>query len=263
VYLIYIKELFMKKRIVLFILLILIIISLLCTCNSNQSIKIGYVGTLSGVNSDLGVSGRNGAKMAVDIINKMGGIDGKTLELIIKDDRNDKNIALQVDKELFEEGVVAIVGHMTSNMAELSVPYINENKILMLSPTMATDTLADLDDYFLRMIPSNVEQANAISAIVHEKGIKKASVVYDTANLTFAEGLKNQFESNYLKCCGTLVYEEGFSSQEHDFEAIANKILNSGAEGVYIIAASDNASVLSNTYINADQKLKYFYHLGQ
>ncbi len=52
--------------------------------------KIGFVGGLTGRYSDLGVSGRNGAMLAVEEINENGGIRGRKILLIAKDDRQDE-----------------------------------------------------------------------------------------------------------------------------------------------------------------------------
>ena len=248
----------MKKKAFCLLILILSAMLILCTCNQNKTIKIGYAGSLSGVNSDLGVSGRNGAVMAVGVINSSGGINGKPLELLIKDDKNDKKIALEVDKELYKENVVAIVGHMTSGMADLTVPYINQNRILMLSPTIAADSLENRDDYFLRVIPSNKQQANAIAKAMHVEKVRKAAVVYDIDNLTFTDGLKKQFILDYLDRGGMMVFEEGFSSKNADFSALSTKILNTDAEGVFIIAASDSAVLLSQNFYKQGATIKIF-----
>jgi len=248
----------MKKYLFLLIAATLIILLSLCSCQDKESIKIGYTGTLSGVNSDLGISGRNGALLAVKKINETGGINGRSLDLITKDDKNDKKIALQVDNELYIEGVTAIIGHMTSGMAELTVPFINEHEILMISPTIATDSLSNIDDYFLRMIPSNKEQAFAISKAMLLENVSNAAIIYDNSNSSFTEGLKNKFKEDYAVHGGTVVLEEPFNPAKVDFREISNKITESGANGVFIIAAADNVVMISQNLYKRGEKVKIF-----
>jgi branched-chain amino acid transport system substrate-binding protein len=81
--------------------------------------KIGFVGGLTGKSSDLGIQGRNSVMLAVEEINSQGGINGRPLQLITKDDKQDPQTALKVDRELIDEGVITIIGHMTSTMSEV------------------------------------------------------------------------------------------------------------------------------------------------
>jgi branched-chain amino acid transport system substrate-binding protein len=53
-------------------------------------IKIGFAGGLTGRYSDLGTAGRNGANLAVEEINQTGGIRGRQVLLISKDDKQDE-----------------------------------------------------------------------------------------------------------------------------------------------------------------------------
>jgi len=248
----------MKRSLLLVSVAILTGVFVFSSCQKNETIKIGYSGTLSGLNSDLGISGRNGAFMAVEKINATGGINGKMLEIIIKDDKNDSKRALQVDQEFYEAGVIAIVGHMTSSMADLTVPYINEKKLLMLSPTIAAEALSNKDDYFFRMIPSNLEQAIEISKAMHMENVSKAAIIFDASNLTFTQGLKKQFKDIYLKEGNMIVLEKAFSPAEVDYMEMSKEILNSGAEGVFIIGGSNSVAMLSQNFYKQGGKVKIF-----
>ena len=75
-------------------------------------VKLGFVGGLTGKLSDMGTAVRNGVILAVEEANKEGGINGRQIVLITRDDKNDPEIALAVDRELINEGVVAIIGHI-------------------------------------------------------------------------------------------------------------------------------------------------------
>ncbi len=115
-----------------FIFSILISAGIGCEKKENP-IKVGFVGGLTGRLSDLGTAGRNGVILAVEEINSRGGINGRPVELITKDDKQDPELSLRVDRELVDEGVAAIIGHMTSVMSMAVLPFINEEKILMIS----------------------------------------------------------------------------------------------------------------------------------
>ena len=83
----------------IYLLIFIFVFSLGCE-RSKPPIKIGLAGGLTGRHADLGINGRNGALYAVDEINRSGGINGRTVELISKDDKQDPDVARQVDREL-------------------------------------------------------------------------------------------------------------------------------------------------------------------
>ncbi len=82
-----------KKKIIIYIIIILVCFFSYQLYMATRTIKIGLAGTLSGPASELGVSGRNGFNLAVGIINESGGINGRLIEPVIKDDKGDLNRA--------------------------------------------------------------------------------------------------------------------------------------------------------------------------
>lgn len=103
-----------------FWLLIVPAILLLATfvgCESNTPIKIGFVAGTSGPVADLGITGRDAVQLIIDQTNREGGIGCRQIQLITKDDQQNPDLARQSVQELIDEGVVAIIGPMTSDMA--------------------------------------------------------------------------------------------------------------------------------------------------
>jgi branched-chain amino acid transport system substrate-binding protein len=176
-------------------------------------LKVGFVGSLTGRYSDLGVAGRNGATLAVEHINEAGGIQGRLVELIVKDDKNDPDVAVQVDKELINEGVAAIIGHMTSSMSKAAVPLINEKQIVMVSPTTTTNDLTGLDDYFFRTSTPDLEQSRQlIRYTFNEQKLRTLAVVYDLSNPAYSEGWYHNAKAEFESLGGTFSTAVTFTS---------------------------------------------------
>jgi branched-chain amino acid transport system substrate-binding protein len=213
---------------------------------------IGYAGSLSGLNSDLSVSGRNGAMLAVQDINAKGGVNGREVILNSKDDMNNPDQALAVDKEFYSEGINLIIGHMTSQMAEKSVPYINDNHMLMMSPTIAVDNLSGQDDYFFRVIPSNKTQAKAICDRMIMDGVQKVIIMIDKNNQLFTATLRDFFIDYFEADGGEIIRSCGSGPDEMLCEECIEMLSSNHADGLLIISGS-----ASYTYVT--QKL---YQLG-
>ena len=72
--------------------------------------------------------------------------------MLSRDDQQQAEVATKVTEELIDSGVVALIGPMTSAMAMAMLPVANQRQIVLISPTVATNQLNDLDDYFFRLI---------------------------------------------------------------------------------------------------------------
>lgn len=230
-------------------ILIAILILAICLvpgCENQKPIKIGFAGTFTGRHYDLGISGRNGAILAVEEANKKGGIKGRKIELIAKDDKYDPQVALSVDRELIDQGVIAIVGHMTSEISKAVLPLINEKKIVMISPTAASPLLDGIDDYFIKVNSTSRDEAlkNAGFAY-HNLNIRRISAVYDSSNKAYAQEWLSAFKSDFEGLGGRVVSTITFNSNENpSFLELARRLLASRPHGIVIIAnALDTAHI--------------------
>lgn len=231
-----------------FRLLILLLMILFCTagCENKTPIKVGFAGCLTGRLSDLGISGRNGVMLAVEQINKAGGIRGHRVELIIKDDKHDAETARRVDKELIQEGVVAIIGHMTSTMTMAVIPLINKEKIVMISPTASTNELTGIDDYFFRVTPSTIAEVEILAGYIFQTmGLKKMACVYDLSNRTFTEAWYQNFKKDFEKRGGKIIFTESFTSgKDMAYLDMTRNLLRSNPEGLIIIAGALDTAMI-------------------
>jgi len=152
-------------------------------------IKVGFIGGLSGFNSDLGISGRNGVTLAIDTINKKGGIKGRKLELFVRDDRQDPEVAREVFRELVNERVVAVIGPMPSSIAQALIPLANETGTLLISPTVSSPDFSGLDDNFIRLTTPNTNEALGLAQESFNQRVVKPCVIDDLSNQAFSKTL--------------------------------------------------------------------------
>lgn len=245
----------LKKTFLLFILPILMILNL-TSCSQEKPITIGFSAGLTGSTSELGVSGRNGLLMAVEEINAVGGVNGHQVDVIIKDDQNDPQIALDVDQELYESGVSFIIGHMTSNMAELALPYINDKNILMISPTMSSYQLVNQDDHLITVVSANDYEAAFIAESMSRKGgEKKVAVIYESQNKAYTGTIKDFLASELSKNGGQIITEESFKSGDNPaYFEIAKRVMDTEPDSIVILASSfDSAMFCQQFYKSGNQ----------
>ena len=154
---------FQFKRSWILNLLALLGVLVLAGCQSTPPIKIGLAVELTGRRADLGVAARDGAVLAVENINANGGVAGRQIELLIMDDQGDPQIARQVDQQLVSQGVVAIVGHLTSEQTAAAFEQMNQAGVVLFSPTSSSGDFSNQADYFFRIMPSNDLMARSLA----------------------------------------------------------------------------------------------------
>ena len=96
-----------------------------------NSIKIGVSEPLSGAASSLGIPVVESIKSAVEFINGKGGIDGRKIELVIRDDQSRADVAVQNFRRLAEEGVYGVIGPNQGSNALAVAPVLMETKVPM------------------------------------------------------------------------------------------------------------------------------------
>lgn len=218
---------------------------------AKESVKIGFVGGLTGKLSDLGTAGRNGVILAVEERNAAGGLLGKKIELLTRDDKQDPKEAIKVDEELIGQGVIAIIGHMTSAMSMAAKPLIDAKKVLMISPTTSTSALAGQKDFFFRVNETIEGEAKQLSEfVIKKRGLRTLKGVYDLSNRAYTEDYYHHFKSHYREMGGKILDPETFvSGEKKEFSSMVKNIQKSNPQGLFILAsASDTATICQQIF---------------
>jgi len=222
--------------------------------------RIGFVGGLTGRSSDLGIQGRNGVMLAVEEINEQGGINGRPLQLITKDDRQDPQTALKIDQELIDEGAIAIIGHMTSAMTEVALPLINERKIPMISPTASGNKFTGIDDYFLRVVNANIHLTNLGASYAFETmKLRRVAAVYDLSNRAYSEEFIANFKSELERLGGKVISMETFTTgPDVSFKNLTQKILQADPDGIVTATGAVDTAMICQHVRMAGSKIPIF-----
>ncbi|MFN3534527.1 MAG: ABC transporter substrate-binding protein [Desulfatiglandales bacterium] len=247
-----------KRNLILFWIIstVLLLIFQIGCDRKDVPIKIGFVGSLSGRFSDLGVAGRNGALLALEEWEQKGGLRGKPLELIVRDDKHDPVQAVEVDRELIEQGVIAIIGHMTSEMSISAYTLINEKKILMVSPTTSTPLLSGIDDYFIRVVGTSVDPPKRLSEYALQRGFKRVAVVWTDSNKAYCLPYVSIFREVLEKGGGSLSIDRPISKADDGaFDMVAMEILATRPDAVLLVLSATEAAVMAQQIRKLDIEL--------
>jgi branched-chain amino acid transport system substrate-binding protein len=242
-----------------FVLLATILI-LMTGCGRNQPLRLGFVGGFTGGASDMSVDARNGAQLAVREINADGGVRKRSLKLVVEDDRHNPFAAVEADIKLVENECVAIIGHLTSAMSLAAVPYINKQEIVMLSPTVSTNSLSGLDDFFFRITSANKTEVKHLAEyLLADTDIRSMGVLYDMQNISYTMDWLNRFEQYFAASPQTRVYSKALiRSSEITPASKLEDLLRQDPDGLlFITSAIDNALLCQHLH-KLDQEMPVF-----
>lgn len=228
------------------ILLAFLWTALYCGGCSESPYRIGFVGGLTGRSSDLGVQGRNGVILAVEEINREGGINGKPLQLLTRDDKQDPQTALKVNRELIDEGVIVIIGHMNSTISEAAAPLVNERRVLMISPATSANKLTGIDDFFLRVVnPSSYTTKLEASHAFEKMGLRRIAALHDLSNRTYSEEFILHFQTEFQRLGGEMASNDSFTAgREVSYPKLVHEVLRTEPDGLLIIAGALDTAMI-------------------
>ncbi|MDE2047831.1 MAG: ABC transporter substrate-binding protein [Betaproteobacteria bacterium] len=154
-----------------------------------EPIKIGVSGPFTGGSSSMGVSMRDGVRLAAEEINKAGGVLGRPIQLVERDDEAKNERGVQIAQELINrEKVVATVGFINTGVSLASQRFYQEAKIPVMN-NVATGTIVtrqfpnDPDNYVFRnACPDNIQSPMIVEEAVTRRGFKKVAILADSTN---------------------------------------------------------------------------------
>ncbi len=197
------------------------------TATSGVVIKIGNVAPLTGPVSYLGKDNDNGARLAVEEINRQGlTINGKaiTLELLGEDDAGDPKLGTQVAQKLVDSKVVAVVGHLNSGVTIPASKIYSEAGIVQISPS-STNPEYTKQGYktAYRMVGTDAQQGPVLAKFALETLKGKSIAIVDDAT-QYGKGLADEFEKKIISSGSKIVIHEATNNKATDFKAILTNI---------------------------------------
>jgi len=207
------------------------------------TIKIGMVLPITGPAAESGKYALNGATLALNAVNKAGGVLGKQVELITEDDQTtNPGIVLAFSKLASQSDIVAFLGSIRSTQVHAMAPdVIKTGKPVMFGGTDPTLTHMG-NPWLFRFRPNDSYSGRVIADYgVNTLGLKKWAVIHST-DAFGTNGAKALTES-LAKMNVTPVLDQGYTNQSQDFTPVVLAIKQAGADviGSYFTFENDLA----------------------
>lgn len=205
---------------------------------SNGPIKIGGIMPLTGDAASIGLSTQRAIQLAVDDVNKEGGINGRQLEVIFEDGMckgkegsNAANKLVNIDK------VPAIIGGLCSPETLAAAP-IAEGKTVLVSPCSSNPTITKSGDYVFRDYPSDAFAGMFAADYTYNKLEKRKVAILSCLN-DFCKALAGVFKNRFADLGGEIVSTQEFEMDSRDLRSQLSKIKEANPEAIYFLGFTE------------------------
>lgn len=229
----------------------------LASC-SPPPLKLGFVGPLTGSSSAIGTGCRNGFLMALG--DGKGAAKGRipSLDLIVKDDRNDPEACLEAFQELRKEGCDIVVLGSPSQAASMALPWALAQGMLVVSPTVSSSFAGDENPRFVRVNAPSADYGLALAHAAAERfGLRRVGIVGDSRNETYVDAVVAAFRAEYAKLGGASVFGLFFdSSKERPPAELAARLREGGCDALLAVTASTEAVLVAKDVERAGLRVR-------
>ena len=173
-----------------------------CAAADGGPVRIGVAGSFS---DPIGLPMKLAAELATEEINAAGGINGRRLELVSRDDYADPDSAVFVANDLYESDVSAVVGHLFSGTTLAAAPVYNGgvNPVAAISPSSSSPEVSTAGDHTFRVCPSDLAHGAALAHWIRERlGLERGAVLY--LNDQYGRGIRQTFVEEFTRLGGRL-----------------------------------------------------------
>jgi branched-chain amino acid transport system substrate-binding protein len=205
------------------------------TGDSANEIVIGEYGSLTGTTATFGISTKNGIDMAIDEVNKAGGVLGKKIRVIVEDDQTKPEEAQTVVTKLVnKDHVAAILGEVSSSRTLAAAPTAQQAGIPMISPSATNPKVTQVGDYIFRVCFTDPFQGFVMAKFASENlKVKKVAILRDIKN-DYSVGLAGYFTDSFKKMGGSIIADESYSEGDTDFSAQLTSIRSRNPEAIIV-----------------------------
>jgi branched-chain amino acid transport system substrate-binding protein len=223
---------------------------LINTLNQTKEYKIGITLPLTGELTDVGVQWKEVVDMAIEDLNnemKKYGLKVKFTH-VVQDDKTQDTQALANVQTFYQAGIRVVIGPAASFQVKAIKSYVDDNKLLIISPSSTAPTLAIPGDYIYRTVGSDAGQAKALAALVKSQGINKVIVFHRDDE--YGVAFESFFEREFSSLGGTAIgmkYASGREDYASEVAQLSARAKQEKVNGIVIITFdTDGVNILSH-----------------
>ncbi|WFU70100.1 ABC transporter substrate-binding protein [Bradyrhizobium sp. CB2312] len=202
-----------------------------------EPIRIAFANSLSGPSAPAGTESLAAMQLAIDDVNAKGGVNGRSIELVLFDDASNPAVARANAQAIADSPCVAVLGHYLSSASLAAAPVYKDARIPALTGSAAADELTSGNDYYFRALSPVSAQARSIAE--HLRAVMKEPKVRlvhtrDSYGKSFERGFAAAYPPEQLHVFELDVADGQIGSMDKALDATAQE----PGPGVIVVGAA-------------------------
>lgn len=195
------------------------------TAKETDVVKLGATAPLTGPVAIYGITATNGSKLAMDEINKNGGVLGKQVEFIVLDSKGDPTEAITAYNRLVDEGIVGFIGDAPSKPTLAIAEVAAQDNMPMITPTGTQFNITEAGPNVFRTCFTDPYQGVVLANFAKDNLKAETAAIVVNNSSDYSDGVAKAFVEQAEKLGLKVVAKEGYSDGDKDFRAQLTKIL--------------------------------------
>ncbi len=225
-----------------FLLLILGVFLIGCVQNQEESIKIGWMGPVTGQSAVLGMDSVTAAEMAVEKINSEGGVLGKQLELVVEDDKYDTAQAMSSYQKLVNVNNIDFILASTYSGVIALAPSAKRDQVLLLDPLDCSEEIIGLNENVFCL----ATESKGIAQVISEEALKRK---YKTVGILFFNSdtfmpLMKRYSTEILEANEVQVFSDAHAVGTKDFKTVLIKMMDENVEALFLLGYDETGIIM-------------------
>ena len=201
---------------------------------SAADLKIGLAGPFTGQLAQFGTQFKNGASLAIEDINKAGGILGNQITVVEGDDACDPKQAVSVANKFVSEKVSMVIGHFCSGSSIPASDVYKEENIVQISPASTNPTFTERGYANVFRVCGRDDKQGLVAAQYIMKNFKGKNVAILDDKSQYGKGLADETRKSLNAAGGKEVLNESITPGEKDYSAVVSKLKAAKVDVIYL-----------------------------
>jgi branched-chain amino acid transport system substrate-binding protein len=198
-------------------------------------ILIGEYGSLTGAQATFGQSARKGVDLAIEEINKAGGVLNRQLQVIVEDDQGrPEEASTVVTKLITSDKVVAVIGEAASSNSLAAAPICQQYKVPMITPSSTNEKVTQIGDYIYRVCFIDPFQGEVMAKFAANTLKARRVAILKDINSDYSAGLTDSFTKSFVGLGGEVTGVISYSQGDSNFNAQLTQIKGQNVDAIYI-----------------------------
>jgi branched-chain amino acid transport system substrate-binding protein len=226
----------MRKSFLYTALLLAVLSAAACMKKRDDSmIRIGEFGSMTGSEATFGISNHEGLVLAIEEANAIGGVKGKSIQVISVDDQGKPEEAVVgVTKLITQDKVHVVIGEVASSRSLAAAPLCQKNHVPMISPSSTNPKVTQVGDYIFRMCFIDPFQGQVMADFAIDTLKAKTAVVLRDQKSDYSMGLADFFTKRFSEKGGKVLADQSYVSGDIDFKSQLTSLREKNADVVFV-----------------------------